>query len=217
VVTGVRDIFCAGADLNCVEQIAKEMAATGRSPTDERMSKGGTGHWTLRDSDNFKPIIAAVNGACVAGGMDMLGGMDIRIASSEAYFWISEPKRGTIAAGGTTARLPRQLTWPAAMELLLLARKVPAARALQLGLVNEVVAPADVLPTAYRWAEEICQNAPIAVQQTKRSAILGLRAGSLAEAYRIEKECQGGVLRSEDNQEGPRAFLEKRSPVWKAR
>jgi enoyl-CoA hydratase len=217
VVTGVKDVFCSGADLNFLEIIAKEMAETGRSATDDRMTKGGTASWTLKGTDIFKPLIVAVNGACIAGGMEVLGGSDIRIASTSAYFWISEPRRGAIAGGGTTALLPRQLNWPAAMEMLLVADKISAERALQLGLLNEVVAPDELLPAAYRWAQKICQNSPSAVQLTKKSAVLGLRAGTLAEANRIERECLEAVLRTEDGQEGPRAFLEKRPPVWKGR
>ena len=94
--------------------------------------------------DVYKPIIAAVDGPCLAGGMDLLGGTDIRLASPEATFGLPEPKRGLMADGGTTARLPRQIGWPAAMELLLTGRTVSVERALQLGLLNEVV-PAEEL------------------------------------------------------------------------
>lgn len=217
IVTGVNDAFCAGGDLKAMGDIARELAATGRSETRDKMSNYGRGGFTLKGLDIFKPIIAAVNGACFAGGMELLGGTDIRIASTNAIFSISEPRRGLFAGGGTTARLPRQLSWPAAMELLLVAGRVSAQRALQLGLVNEVVAPSDLMPIAYRWAREIAKNAPLAVQGTKRSALLGFRASSLDEAYRIEDECSELVFTTEDAQEGANAFLEKRDPVWRGR
>lgn len=217
VVTGVRDAFCAGGDLKAMGDIARELAATGSSPTLARFNNHGKGGFTLKGFEIYKPIIAAVNGHCIAGGMELLGGTDIRIASTNAVFSISEPRRGLFAAGGSTARLPRQLAWPAAMELLLVAGNISAARALQLGLVNEVVPPEDLLETAYRWAREIAQNAPIAVQATKKSALRGFAAGSLEEAYRIEDLCSAEVFGSEDAQEGANAFLEKRAPVWKGR
>lgn len=217
IVTGVQDAFCAGGDLGSMGDIARELATTGTSPTRDRMSNHGNGSFTLKGFDLFKPVIAAVNGFCMAGGMELLGGTDIRIASSRAIFSVTEPRRGLFAGGGTTARLPRQVGWAAAMELLLVAGRVSAQRALQLGLVNEVVAPEDLMPTAWRWASEIAKNAPLAVQATKKSALLGLRAGGLDEAYRIEDACGDEVFRTEDAQEGANAFLEKREPVWKAR
>lgn len=217
IVTGVKDAFCAGGDLLAMGDIARELAATGTSITLGRMSNYGKGGFTLKGFELFKPIIAAVNGFCMAGGMELLGGTDIRIASKNAVFSVTEPRRGLFAGGGTTARLPRQLSWPAAMELLLVAGRVNADRALQLGLVNEVVAAEDLMETAYRWAGEIVKNAPLAVQATKKSALRGFAAGSLEEAYRIEDACSQEVFRSEDAQEGANAFLEKRDPVWRAR
>jgi enoyl-CoA hydratase len=217
IITGVKDAFCAGGDLSTMGQIARELAATGTSETKDKMTGHGRASVTLRGFNIFKPIIAAVNGYCMAGGMELLGGTDLRIASTQAVFSVTEPRRGLMAGGGTTARLPRQLAWPAAMELLLVAGNVSAERALRLGLVNEVVPPDELLPAAWRWAREITKNAPLAVQGTKKSALLGLAAGSLAEAYQIEDQCADEVFSTEDGQEGPAAFLEKRAPVWKGR
>jgi enoyl-CoA hydratase len=170
----------------------------------------------LRNMDLYKPIVAAIDGPCVAGGMEMLGGVDIRVASDRATFGVVEPKRGLFAGGGTTARLPRQLPYAAAMEFLLLAEPVPAARALEMGLVNRVVPPEQVMPTAMEYAERILANGPLAVRATKESVVRGMK-GTLRDAYRIEQELSGVVFASEDAKEGPRAFAEKRAPRWQNR
>ena len=217
IITGVKNVFCSGGDLNVMRQTARETAELGHSPTRDRMTRNNTQYFTLKGFDIYKPIVAAVNGFCMAGGMELLGGADIRIASTEAQFSVTEVRRGLFAGGGTTARLPRQLNWPAAMELLLVGENISAERALQLGLVNEVVPHGEILTAAYRWASKIASNAPIAVQQTKKSALLGFRAGSLLEAFKIEDECHDPVFASEDAREGATAFLEKRKPVWKGR
>lgn len=217
IVTGVNDVFCAGGDLEFMGRIASEMAATGRSDTLDAMSNYGRGTFTLKGFELFKPVIAAVNGYCMAGGMELLGGTDIRIASSDAVFQITEPKRGMIAGGGTTARLPRQLAWPAAMELLLVADRISADRAMRLGLVNDVVAPEALLNSAMDWARRIAANAPLSMQLTKKAALLGLAADNLDEAYRIEDACAEASFNTDDAVEGARAFFEKRPPVWKGR
>lgn len=211
IVTGVDDAFCAGADLRDYVP-----AVTATKDDDRSRFASGTVA-VLRDIELYKPIIAAVNGPCVAGGMEMLGGTDIRIACPEAVFGVLEPRQGLFAGGGTTARLPRQLTWPAAMEFLLTAEKVPAARALELGLLNEVVAREELLDRARDWARRICVNAPLAIAATKESALRGLAAGSLDEAYEIEMRLALQVFRTEDAKEGPAAFVEKRPPRWTGR
>ena len=151
----------------------------------------------------------------MAGGMELLGGTDIRIASTNAEFSVTEVRRGLFAGGGTPARLPRQMSWPAAMELLLVADNISAERAFQLGLVNSVVEPDKLMEVAYEWARKIAANAPISVQQTKKAALASLAVGSLEDAYAVEDECANTVFATEDAQEGARAFLEKREPVWK--
>lgn len=213
VITGVQNAFCAGGDLADMGRIAVEMR-TGEGTAIQDEDRGA--QFTLKGLEIVKPIIAAVNGYCMAGGMELLGGTDIRIASTQAVFSVTEPRRGLMAGGGTTARLPRQLGWPAAMELLLVAGRVTAERALALGLVNEVVAPEDLLDTAKAWAAEICRNGPLAVQGTKKSALRGFAAATLEEAYAIEDTVTKEVFSTLDATEGPRAFLEKREPVWRA-
>ena len=128
----------------------------------------------LRNWPLYKPIIAAVNGFCTAGGMEMLGGCDIRVACPEAKFAVMEPKRGLFAGGGTTVRLPRQIPWPQAMEFLLCADLVGADRAYEMGLLNAVVPREQLLDKAREYAQRMIANAPLAVQATKQSALQGL-------------------------------------------
>ena len=170
----------------------------------------------LRGTKIYKPIIAAVNGPCTAGGMEMLGGVDIRVACPEATFAVMEPKRGLFAGGGTTVRLPRQIPFAQAMEFLLCADLISAERALEMGLLNAVVPRDELLDRAYDYARRITANAPLAIQATKRSVLQGLGM-DLREAYRNESAISAEVFSTEDAKEGPRAFAEKRSPVWQGK
>jgi enoyl-CoA hydratase len=219
IVTGVPGNFMSGADLKTyipqVTELAKEIGKGEVTEIDGCRLSDGT-RAVLRDTKIYKPIIAAVDGPCVAGGMEMLGGVDIRIATTNASFGVMEPKRGLFAGGGTTARLPRQIPFPAAMEFLLTAEKFPAERALELGLINEIVDAVHLMPTAANWARRILANAPLAVQATKESVLRG-SATTLEEAYGIEADLSNAIFASEDAKEGPKAFAEKREPRWKAR
>ena len=127
-----------------------------------------------------------------------------------------KPRRGLFAGGGTTARLPRQVPYAAAMEFLLTADAVPAARAYELGLLNEIVEPDQLLDRAEHWAARILANGPLAVRATKESVVRGMK-GTLRDAYKVESELSARVFASEDAKEGPRAFAEKRLPDWKNR
>jgi len=219
IITGVDHSFMAGADLKTyipqITELQQQISAGEVDEIDGCKLRDGTDA-VLRSLKVYKPIIAAVNGACVAGGMEMLGGIDIRIATEHAKFGVMEPKRGLFAGGGTTVRLPRQLAFPAAMEFLLTAEAFPAARALELGLLNEIVEEDTLAERARWWAGRINANAPLAVQATKESVLRGL-AVDQREAYKIESELAGKIFSSEDAKEGPRAFAEKRDPVWKGR
>jgi enoyl-CoA hydratase len=170
----------------------------------------------LRGAKIWKPIIAAVNGYCTAGGMEMLGGVDIRVACPEAQFAVMEPKRGLFAGGGTTVRLPRQIPFPQAMEFLLCADLVPADRAYEMGLLNRVVPAGELLDVAYEYARRITANAPLAVQATKQSVWEGLGM-SLRDAYRNEAQLSSAIFATEDAREGPAAFAEKRPPRWQGK
>jgi enoyl-CoA hydratase len=219
VVTGVDGSFMTGADLKTyIPQITELQAQISAGDVDEIDGcklRDGTDA-VLRSLKIYKPIIAAVDGPCVAGGMEMLGGIDIRLATERATFGVMEPKRGLFAGGGTTVRLPRQLAYPAAMEFLLTAEAFPASRALELGLLNDIVGEGELQERALWWAARITANAPMAVQATKESVLRGL-AVDQREAYKIESELAGQVFSSEDAKEGPKAFAEKRDPVWKGR
>jgi enoyl-CoA hydratase len=219
IITGVGNAFCTGADLKTyipqVTKLQKEIASRQVEEIDGYRIDDGV-RAVLRGVKLYKPIIAAVNGACVAGGMEMLGGCDIRVAVPEAYFGVMEPKRGLFAGGGTTVRLPRQVPFPAAMEFLLCADRVPAEQALAFGLLNAVV-PADRLRAkAEEYAHRITANGPLAVRKTKESVLRGL-AVDMKEAYRIESAIATEVFSSEDAKEGPAAFVEKRPPRWTGR
>ena len=219
VVTGVPGAFMSGADLKTyipqITELQKQIQAGDVDEIDGCKLRDGTDA-VLRSLKIYKPIIAAVDGPCVAGGMEMLGGVDIRVATERATFGVMEPKRGLFAGGGTTVRLPRQVAYPAAMEFLLTAEAFPARRALELGLLNEIVADDELADRALEWAARITANAPLAVQATKESVLRGL-AVDQREAYKIETELAGKVFSSDDAKEGPKAFAEKRQPRWTGR
>src|SRR3972149_5693953 len=146
-------------------------------------------------SDVFKPIIAAVNGFCIAGGMEFLQGTDLRIAAEHATFGLGEVRWGIIPTGGSHVRLPRQIPWAVAMELLLTGRSLDARRAPDLGLVNKVVPLDQLMPTALKWAETICKNGPLAVRTAKEIAV---RAFGLEAGFVLEKALGARVMNSED-------------------
>ncbi len=219
VITGVGPDFCVGADLKTyipqITRLQAQMKEKGASEIDGYRLDDGV-KAVLRNVKLYKPIVAAVNGTCVAGGMEMLGGCDLRVAADTATFGVMEPKRGLFAGGGTTVRLPRQVPFPAAMELLLCADQVSARRVYEMGLVNEVCPPAEVMDRALAYARRITANGPLAVRKTKESVITGL-AVDMKEAYRIESAISQEVFSSQDAVEGPLAFAEKRTPRWKNR
>lgn len=215
ILTGAGETFCVGADLRSFVRDAQESARAwtkGESDLPENAALVAV----LREFDLYKPVIAAVNGLCVAGGMEMLLGTDIRIASEGASFGVVEPKRGLFPGGGTTVRLPRQIAFPWAMEILLTADTVDAATALRMGILNAIVPPGRLMEEARRWADRIIVNAPLAVQAVKRSALTALRL-PLKEAFDQELAIAAEVFMSEDAKEGPRAFAEKRKPSWQGR
>lgn len=216
VITGVGTSYCAGADL---KSLIPEVAANAREGRTNNQPEGDDAPQpngsiaVLRNFDFFKPIVAAVNGPCVASGMEMLLGTDIRFASPNAVFGLPEVCRGLFASGGSTVRLPTQLPFVHAMDILLTGRYLSAEEALQIGLINRIVPLEDLLDAALDKAATIASNSPAAVRGTKRSALKGM--GMLrSEAYRSEMEIGNSVFAGPDAIEGPKAFLEKRQPVW---
>ncbi len=168
---------------------------------------GFADHTKRQFSDVFKPIICAVNGFCVAGGMEMLLGTDIRIAAEHATFGLGEVKWGLIPLGGTHIRLPKQIPWAIAMQLLLTGKNIDAQRAYEVGILNEVVPADELMPTALKQAERMCRNGPLAMKTAKEIAVRSLE---LETGFVMEKALGARVLRSDDAKEGPLAFSEKR-------
>lgn len=195
--------FCAGADLK---------DALPRITGGDEL--GYEDHTKRPFSDVFKPIIAAVNGACIAGGVEYLLGTDLRLAAEHATFALAEVRWGVVPAGGSHVRLPQQIPWAVAMEMLLAANTLSAQRAHQVGLVNQVVSSAELMPAAFALAEKICRNGPLAVRTAKEIAVRALNQSS---AFVLEKALAARVLASEDAREGPRAFAEKRPPRFQGR
>ena len=161
-------------------------------------------------------MISAVNGTATAGGCEILQATDIRIASTNARLGLAEAKRGLVPGGGSLVRLPRQIPYCKAMEILLLGDLIEAEEAWRIGLINEVVAPDELMPRAREIASRLAANGPFALRKIKE-AVLRTNGLPLAEAHDIENQLSGEVMASSDAREGPRAFVEKRAPNWKGR
>jgi enoyl-CoA hydratase len=231
ILTGVQDVYCVGADLKSFIPVVTESAdklAAGEAnkvqagqkyPVSSSLVAVLRDGATLEDGTEFKlykPVIAAINGICAAGGLEMMWNTDLRVAADTAWFQLAEPRRGLFPGGGSTVHSARQLTWCNAMEVLLLAERITAERALEMGLVNQVV-PADQVMTAARaLADTICLNGPKAIRACKKSAKESTFL-PLKEALDNEMSFAADVFMSEDAREGIKAFKEKRSPVWKNR
>ena len=162
----------------------------------------------------YKPIIAAVNGICVAGGMEFMLGTDIRLATESATFGLSEVRWAVIPVGGSHIRLPQQVPWAVAMEMLLTGASIDARRACEVGLINRVVPAERLLDEAFALAEKICANGPLAVRTAKEIAV---RALNNEPNFVLEKAIGARVFSSADAKEGPKAFAEKRKPDYKGR
>lgn len=163
-----------------------------------------------------KPTIAAINGICMGGGLEVALGCDLRVASRTARFATPEGKLGIIPGGGATARLPRIVGRGWGMEMLLMGEAIDAERALAIGLVTRVVAPAELLPEVRRMAAHLASFAPFVPRTMKAMVHAGMEA-SLVGALMLEKYAQGALVQTDDKVEGISAFLEKRPPDFKGR
>ena len=195
ILTGVGDVYCVGADLKKFISVVTESAdklAAGGAKEKVAGSEYTMAHSliavlrdgaTLPDGTEFalyKPVIAAINGICAAGGLEMMWNTDLRVISDDAWLQLAEPRRGLFPGGGSTVHSARQLSWCNAMEVLLLADRITPQRALQMGLINAVVPRDQVMAKAREWADTICLNGPLAVrackESAKKSTFLDLRA-----------------------------------------
>ena len=163
-----------------------------------------------------KPTIAAIDGICMGGGLEVALGCDLRIATHRSRFATPEGKLGIIPGGGATARLPRIVGRGWAMEMMLMGEPIDAERALSIGLVTRLVEPEELLPETRRVAEHLASFAPFVPRTMKAMVNFGMEA-SLAGALMLEKYAQGALVQTEDKQEGISAFLEKRKPDFKGR
>ncbi len=205
ILTGAGDkAFCAGADLDRLVRMMQGLRPP-ETEYDERIKSDYTIIYKglLRNFQVNKPIIAAVRGFCVAGGTEILSCTDIRIAGDDARFGLAEVKWSLFPMGGSTVRLPRQISYCNAMEILLTGEQFSAERALQMGLINKVVAPEQVLPEALRYADILRANGPLAVQAVKRSVLAGIglsrpsrRKWKSASPYRCRRTARKAHARS---------------------
>lgn len=205
VLTGTGSkSFCAGADLGEVipKATAEGVGAAIGNPLERFFS------------DIYKPIVCAVNGLCVAGGLELMQGTDLRVAAEHAVFGLGEVRWGIVPAGGSHIRLPRQIPWAVAMEILLTGRPISAARAYDVGLINKVVPAGELMDEAMALAELICRNGPLAVRTAKEIAVRSL---GLEQGFALESCLAQRVMASQDAQEGPQAFMEKRPPRFVGR
>ncbi len=212
ILTGRGDTFCAGMDL---AEIGKLRSGVTDNEWIERVRREPHvvyGAW-LKTHRPTKPVILAVEGFARAGGTEILQGTDIRIAGESAKFGVTEVQRGLFPMAGSAVRLRRQIPYAIAAEMLLAGDDLPARRAWELGLVNHVVPDGQALAKAMEIAQRIAANGPLAV----KALVATLRATETlpeAEAFAIEQQHGMKVMMSADAAEGPRAFLEKRKPVF---
>ncbi len=207
IITGAGEkAFSAGADIKDTLPFMKE----------HRDKPWVAPTTPMRGLELWKPLIAAINGLALGGGLEIALACDIRIASENARLGTPEVILGLIPGWGGTQRLPRMLPWCKAAEILLMGKPVNAEEAYRIGLVNKVVPLEQLMPTAREWAEVICQAGPLAVRAAKEAMIRGCGM-TLEEGLRLENSLDAYLMGTEDFTEGTTAFVEKRKPVYKAK
>ena len=210
IFTGAGDrAFSAGNDLKYQAEHMSEPGAM------DIKNPGGFGGTTANFECN-KPIIAAVNGFAMGGGLEIALVCDIIIAADHARLGLPEPKVGLFAAAGGVHRLPRMIGLKQAMGMILTAKPITAQEAYRIGLVNEVVPLKDLMATAERWANDILQCSPVSIRASKESVMKGLEMNVL-DAMKADFPAAMALWTSEDLIEGPLAFAQKRPPQWKGR
>jgi enoyl-CoA hydratase len=205
VLSGQGPVFCAGADLKAIASGGGGGLSTAR---------GGFAGFVRRA--RTKPVIAAVDGPALAGGCEITLACDLLVASRAAAFGLPEVKRSLVAGAGGVFRLPRKLPANIAMEIVLTGDPITAERAYEFGLVNQLVDPGHAVTAALALAERICANAPVAVRES-RAIVLAADTTDDDTLWSMSAKAMGKVMKTEDFAEGPRAFIEKRPPVWKGR
>lgn len=208
IVTGAGErAFSAGNDL-------KHQATGGEMKSPPSGFAGLTSRFDLN-----KPLIAAVNGVAMGGGFEIALACDIIVASEAAVFALPEPRVGLAALAGGLHRLPRAIGTKRALGMILTGRRVTAKEGAELGFVNEVVAPGDLMTTARRWAAQIAELSPMSVRASKEAVFKGLDEPTLEAAIKGQNRypAVAALFRSEDFVEGPMAFAQKRAPNWKGR
>jgi len=213
ILTGAGDkAFSAGADLK--KMIPSSYGGRrGYDPVShDTLGLGGI----TRGLEIWKPMIAAVNGFCLAGGLEQALACDLRIAATHARFGLTEVRWAIMPGAGGTQRLPRAIPLGRALEMILTAEPIDAGEALRLGLVNKVVPLAELMPAARALAGTLCERGPLALRAAKEAVIRGLSL-PLADGLRLEAFLAGTLKATEDAAEGPRAFAEKRKPRFQAR
>jgi len=208
IITGAGDrAFSAGADTKDMLPFLKEHLPANPEAIPATLMRG---------LDIWKPLIAAINGMALGGGLEIALACDIRIASEKARLGTPEVTLGLIPGWGGTQRLPRMVPWCKAAEICLMGKPIDAQEAYRIGLVNKVVPQEEVMPVAKEWAQTICQAGPLAVRAAKEAMIRGSNM-SLDEGLQLENALSGFVMHTEDFNEGTKAFAEKRKPIFKAR
>jgi E-phenylitaconyl-CoA hydratase len=208
ILTGAGDrAFSAGNDLVHTAQAGRSTAA---ASLPRNVPFGGN----TRRMETWKPAIAAINGYCLAGGLEMALACDIRIAAEHAQFGLPEVTWAIIPGAGGTQRLPRMVPVGVAMDMILTAERIDAQAAYRWGLVSRLVPADQLMATAFQVAETICTRGPLAVRAAKESILRGLNM-SIEQGLGLEELLGRQVGRSEDAREGPRAFAEKRKPEFK--
>ena len=228
VLTGAGGAFCAGADLKAMTEMHpgdsfrsdQEAAAAGDGDAVAASRTAGIADGVikplLKGFRLTKPLIAAVEGAAVAGGTEILQATDIRVAGESARFGVSEVRWSLFPLGGSTVRLRRQVPYTLAADILLTGRHLRAPEAKEIGLIGHVVPDGQALERALEIAETICANGPVAVQAVLR-ALRETESLPEDEAMKVESRIGMEVFMSQDAKEGPRAFMEKRTPVFEGR